>query len=362
MSYPEPAPYESGLSVAVAAQTVGYNGNKYASRGDKLLFTTSGTFEADKFRLIQGVAGADLGANTGSLMVGDRHTPTAIPLNMHDRMKMWFSARDYIPGENPVAATPIMFTIRNDSDKSDKFHHWRAIDYSGHATLGLRSADGPGTEVESNPDHVRVRYDIGADVTLGFSVTVDNDLARTYLRVGASVGHNESKISMCRDIMAAINRSAAGVWTVGVHNGVKSVEWDSVRECLVVHHSQCPKTATNVNAQGANFIGMWDIQPAQVDDYTTRLYFTRKQRREHSARGEWNGSAWAFVGNSQNIAIQSYNPGSGDLVLAFLGGAVAPVSVSSVTRSGAVATMGTGVAHGLRVNDWVRLNGANEVE
>lgn len=205
--------------MAVAAQTVGYNGNKYASRGDKLLFTTSGTFEADKFRLIQGVAGADLGANTGSLMVGDRHTPTAIPLNMHDRMKMWFSARDYIPGENPVAATPIMFTIRNDSDKSDKFHHWRAIDYSGHATLGLRSADGPGTEVESNPDHVRVRYDIGADVTLGFSVTVDNDLARTYLRVGASVGHNESKISMCRDIMAAINRSAAGVWTVGVHNG-----------------------------------------------------------------------------------------------------------------------------------------------
>lgn len=68
--YEPPVAYTAGLQMLDASQTVEYLGEVYAPVLADLPFTTSGTFETAKFRLIQGVAGVDLLAPGGALMVG----------------------------------------------------------------------------------------------------------------------------------------------------------------------------------------------------------------------------------------------------------------------------------------------------
>jgi len=68
--YEPPVAYTAGLQMLDASQTVEYLGQVYAPVLADLPFTTSGTFETAKFRLIQGVAGVDLLAPGGALMVG----------------------------------------------------------------------------------------------------------------------------------------------------------------------------------------------------------------------------------------------------------------------------------------------------
>lgn len=74
IGYLPPQPYAAGLSMTVPNQTVSYfdgvSTSTYAPILDFLPFTTSGSFETAKFRLIQGVSGADLAADRGSLLVG----------------------------------------------------------------------------------------------------------------------------------------------------------------------------------------------------------------------------------------------------------------------------------------------------
>ena len=60
LGYMPPVAYASGLSMSAANQTVSYASNAYAPIVSALPFTTSGTFETMKFRLIQGVTGIDL--------------------------------------------------------------------------------------------------------------------------------------------------------------------------------------------------------------------------------------------------------------------------------------------------------------
>lgn len=68
--YAPPVAYTAGLSMTLPVQTVNYLGQTYAPILSALPFTTSGTFEAAKFRLIQGVAQIDLVAEAGGAMVG----------------------------------------------------------------------------------------------------------------------------------------------------------------------------------------------------------------------------------------------------------------------------------------------------
>lgn len=70
LGYQVPVDYAAGIELTLANQTVSFGGSTYAPVAGRLPFTTSGTFEADKFRLIQGVSGADLAAPTGASMVG----------------------------------------------------------------------------------------------------------------------------------------------------------------------------------------------------------------------------------------------------------------------------------------------------
>ena len=60
-----PVVYAAGLSMTSVRQTVAYSGVTYAPRADMLPFTTGGTFEVDKFEVVQGISGADLAAPAG---------------------------------------------------------------------------------------------------------------------------------------------------------------------------------------------------------------------------------------------------------------------------------------------------------
>lgn len=73
LGYAPPVAYAAGISLTLTTQTVEYAGEVYAPKVANLPFTTSGTFETAKFRLIQGVASADLASGGGAAMVG--YTP-----------------------------------------------------------------------------------------------------------------------------------------------------------------------------------------------------------------------------------------------------------------------------------------------
>lgn len=68
--YTTPIVYTTGLMMTSGRQTVSYNGNTYAAKADQVPFTTSGTFETTKFRLIEGVNSSDLASEAGAQMVG----------------------------------------------------------------------------------------------------------------------------------------------------------------------------------------------------------------------------------------------------------------------------------------------------
>lgn len=71
LGYAPPVAYASGILLTLTTQTVEYSGNVYAPKVASLPFTTS-TWATDsaKFRLIQGVASADLASSGGAAMVG----------------------------------------------------------------------------------------------------------------------------------------------------------------------------------------------------------------------------------------------------------------------------------------------------
>lgn len=104
--YLVPVAYTAGLNMTLAAQTVSYGGSTYAPILDELPFTTSGVFEAAKFRLIQGVSGADVGAPgfadvigfVGTSTVGGKLTDSGNVLNegsnLVDRLKALTDVQD----------------------------------------------------------------------------------------------------------------------------------------------------------------------------------------------------------------------------------------------------------------------------
>lgn len=68
--YLPPVPYAAGLLIKAALQTVEYAGATYAPLLGALPFTTSGVFEADKFRVIQGVTATALAGPGGAAGIG----------------------------------------------------------------------------------------------------------------------------------------------------------------------------------------------------------------------------------------------------------------------------------------------------
>lgn len=70
IGYEVPVVYQSGLTMSRPTQTVEYQGNTYAPLASVVPFVTTGAFEVARFRLIQGVSGADMALPTFSAQVG----------------------------------------------------------------------------------------------------------------------------------------------------------------------------------------------------------------------------------------------------------------------------------------------------
>ena len=96
LGYAPPVAYASGIALTLTTQTVEYAGEVYAPKSSVLPFTTSGTFETAKFRLIQGVASADLASGGGAAMVG--YTPPgagAVATTVQSKLRESVSVRDF---------------------------------------------------------------------------------------------------------------------------------------------------------------------------------------------------------------------------------------------------------------------------
>lgn len=96
IGYAPPVAYAAGISMTLTTQTVEYSGEVYAPKVGNLPFTTSGTFETAKFRLIQGVAATDLAASGGSAMVGYIPAGTgAVATTVQTKLRETVSVKDF---------------------------------------------------------------------------------------------------------------------------------------------------------------------------------------------------------------------------------------------------------------------------
>ena len=95
LGYAPPVAYAAGIALTLTTQTVEYAGEVYAPKTSMLPFTTSGTFETAKFRMIQGVAATDLAASGGAAMVG--YMPAgagAVATNLQDALRSFAATAD----------------------------------------------------------------------------------------------------------------------------------------------------------------------------------------------------------------------------------------------------------------------------
>ena len=104
--YEVPVPYSTGISLTRTTQTVSQSGVVYAPAPGTLPFTTSGTFETAKFRVITGgVLGSDLAASAGAGLVGFVQTGAgAIARTVQAKLRDIVSATD-IAGFDSTGAT-----------------------------------------------------------------------------------------------------------------------------------------------------------------------------------------------------------------------------------------------------------------
>lgn len=143
--YLPPVLYAAGLSITVALQTVEHAGATYAPLLSALPFTTSGVFEADKFRVIQGVTAAELAADSGAARVNFEGTmldvvlrglPAPVELFGADPSGIVDSSTAFVNASN--AGVQIVCTgsylLNNLPDSMD----WRRFSGSGTAQIKSR--------------------------------------------------------------------------------------------------------------------------------------------------------------------------------------------------------------------------------
>lgn len=96
LGYAPPVTYAAGISLTLTTQTVEYNGEVYAPKLSALPFTTGGTFDPAKFRVIQGVLTADLAAPGGSALVGFQQSGAgAVARTIQDKLRESVSVKDF---------------------------------------------------------------------------------------------------------------------------------------------------------------------------------------------------------------------------------------------------------------------------
>ena len=169
LGYAPPVIYAAGISLTLATQTVEYSGEVYAPKVADLPFTTSGTFETAKFRLIQGVAYADL--------------PTLVGQDLQDyaalRSYTGRATRIYITGQlvtaKPAGIAGVFQHDTTDTTSTDNGgtiivgsdgRRWKR-DFSGDYSVKWFEVLGPGADETAKLQNAINTTPLGATLNLG---------------------------------------------------------------------------------------------------------------------------------------------------------------------------------------------------
>lgn len=110
--YEVPVPYGADILITTPTQTVEYNGEIYAPYLSELPFTTSGTFESSKFRVIQTNTLAILAENTGAGLVGYVAPGLfAVDTTVESKLRERINVKDFGAVGDGIADDTIPFTV-----------------------------------------------------------------------------------------------------------------------------------------------------------------------------------------------------------------------------------------------------------
>ena len=141
IGYAPPVAYAAGISLTLATQTVSYLGQSYAPLFSMLPFTTSSTFEASKFRLIQGVAAVDLAGSGGAGMVGYQQQGGS-QSTVKDQLDV-FASDKLLVSSNPCYAAIAVNATRTTIDRH-AFEDWSKLNTTDTG-MGYSSFDAKAT-------------------------------------------------------------------------------------------------------------------------------------------------------------------------------------------------------------------------
>lgn len=141
LGYEVPVPYAAGINLTSGRQTVEFNGLTYAPIVSALPFTTSGTFETAKFRLITGVTASDLSGTGGASLIG---VDAPVAYTAQDKFDERISIAEKGAVSNGVTSDGPAFTLTENDPDHDQFYMPEGVAPTGGNSLSKRYF-GPGT-------------------------------------------------------------------------------------------------------------------------------------------------------------------------------------------------------------------------
>lgn len=204
LGYLAPVAYASSISMTMPSQTVEYGGDIYAPNSDDLPFTTSGTFESAKFRLIVPgqFAQAGAGALIRPMLEKAREFVTDADFDTPAHAVAAAAGKDAIynilGGDSGSKYKAIACVIRQDSIGSG----WYLINDTGHKPVGVSSvaADAGGT--------LTISFNFTASRIGALNITPDEGFAAAGLDVGASVGLSNATLTFYAPFEARLSNLA----------------------------------------------------------------------------------------------------------------------------------------------------------
>lgn len=170
LGYTPPVAYSSGISITYTNQTVEYNGNIYAPKSADIPFTTSGTFEADKFRLV--LQGTFQQSGVG-----------AVIRTFQDRGRDVVTIKDYgVIGDGIADDTAAIIAAVSATNTSGKWLDW--LDCTCRVTSSLSFSL---SHMRWTASGARIVIDTPGDVTIGLLVTLADGADHRLLGGGLEV-------------------------------------------------------------------------------------------------------------------------------------------------------------------------------
>ncbi len=222
MGYQVPEPYDAGLAMRVANQTISFGGNVYAPKLDNLPFTTGPEFEYAKYRLIQGVVHADLQAPSGAGIPGYSPTQNYAAGTLGSHAQNFLSMTSFMTSEQIA-----------DSVSAAKNNTIPAFDLTANFALALEVAKQLGRVLWCGNLLIKVS---GANISEGPGVTFD----RVGYSSGLLVTENPDPVKAAAGYIALTVRGRPSVLDItvfgrldqnGRHPRVDGIFLDNIVQC-----------------------------------------------------------------------------------------------------------------------------------